>query len=187
MRYLITLILIGLQIETFSFNGHFDVSANYDFGFETKKLSVFNDEASSVYSHGGSFNTYFNYPLIPSQLELSFGLGLRYYQLNAQLTNSNLEGEFVKPLLSLGALFYPNKKQNIGIQIQAENNVDLSYFRNEESDLLRYSVLFNYGRVIAKNLEVFISYKQGFYPMEDLYRIENPSKTVGLGLKYRII
>ena len=141
---------------------------------------------TSINSNGFNFNLYYRRNVITNKLDLSIGIGVRCYDIDAVLVSSSLKGYFIKPQFSIVASYLLSEKSSINLGAQAENTKDINDFENETTDLLSYSALVEYSFKLTNKLSVLANYKQGFYPMIDIYRMENPSSVIGVGVKYSL-
>ncbi len=186
MKFYCLFLLILIGTGSYS-KSHFDAQVCFEKGFEYNELELFNDTVSSINSNGINLNFFYRRDIFKEKLDLVIGLGVRCYDLEATLSNTSLKGSFVKPQFSLGVNYLLTKVSSVALRFQTENVKEFIEFESQATDLLSYSALIEYDYRLVEKLSVLINYKQGFYPMNDIYRMENPSSVISIGFKYNLI
>lgn len=183
---LLTILLILFAQNSFAGKNEWIVSGQVTSAFETRNVYLLRSKVEDLQATGILLSTGLKHSF-NERYSVDFGVGFRAYSLKGKADQIDFEGNISKLLFYFGNSYKILKKQSIGINLQFENNLEYYKFRSHTSDLLRYSVQFEYQYEFTEKIGVFAALTTALYPLNDVYLIENPSHYIGAGFNYKIL
>lgn len=180
----IALLIFLIASQTNYSQKKFSIEVLTGYGFN-KDFSILNAEIDNYINSSNEVS--FNYRKnIYKSIFLETGLVSQFYYSTGTLKVSKFKAKTIRLGIPLSFGFTPFKKVDFTSGIILSNNRDFVDFNNDESDNIRFSLLFKTSYALKENLSLVLKGVFNVSGIPNSYLLNQPSKSILIGASYKL-